>query len=93
MNPTVRTFSRAIETKFPEEDSVPKDLRPWWTDTRTNLDRLTDRVSDLEQGETVSPVTQTISSSTNIGDVDELFDPTSETYDQARIDFLSALHE
>lgn len=93
MNPTVRTFSRAIETKLPEDDAVPKDMRPWWSETRENFDRLVDRVGDLEQGET-APATSTSSSITNnIGNVEKLFDETSDIYAQASIDFLSALHE
>lgn len=93
MNPPVRTFSRAIETQLPEEDALPREMKPWWGETRENFDRLVDRVGDLEQGET-APATSTATSITsNIGNVEELFDDSSDIYSQASIDFLSALHE
>jgi len=45
--PVIRTFSRDIEARFPDEDSVPSDLREWWIDTRENLERLKDKITTL----------------------------------------------
>ena len=48
-NPVVRTFERNVEAQFPEEEAVPKNLREWWRETKTNLERLRDRTNLLEQ--------------------------------------------
>jgi len=100
MNPTVRSFSTAIEVNFEEGEEMPQELKPWWMETRTNLDRLVDRVKDLETGETAAGTalkalsapaqTQVITSGGNAAD---LFDPNTDAYNNARIDFLSALHD
>jgi len=92
MNIPVRTFSRAIEVKFSEDEAVPESLRPWWADTRDNLERIVDRVSDIEQGET-SVATTSVSGNLTDRTVEDLFDPGTEFYSQARTDFLSALHD
>lgn len=46
--PTVRAFSISTEARFPEEESVPQNLRVWWNETRENLERLKDKISQLE---------------------------------------------
>jgi hypothetical protein len=92
MNPTIRTFSRAIDTKLPEDGALPQNMRPWWGETRENFDRLVDRVGDLEQGET-APATSRATASVTSDNVTQLFDESSEVYSQASIDFLSALHD
>ena len=46
--PNVRAFSINTEARFPEEESVPNDLKKWWSETRENLERLKDRISQLE---------------------------------------------
>lgn len=48
-NPVIRTFERNVEAQFPEEESVPQNLREWWMETKTNLERLRDRTNLLEQ--------------------------------------------
>jgi predicted nuclease with TOPRIM domain len=55
--PTVRSFSRNIEARFLEEDSVPKELQAWWAETRDNLERLKDKITEL-QAENASLSTQ-----------------------------------
>lgn len=47
-NPVIRSFQRDTEARFPEEDSVPENLRPWWAETRENLERLKDKIFALE---------------------------------------------
>lgn len=46
--PTVRAFQINTEARFPEEEAVPKDLKKWWAETRENLERLKDKISQLE---------------------------------------------
>lgn len=48
MNPTVRQFSQNIEARFLEDDSVPEELREWWSETRENLERLKDKIQELQ---------------------------------------------
>lgn len=48
-SPVVRKFDRNVEAQFPAEESVPQNLREWWMETKTNLDRLKDRTLLLEQ--------------------------------------------
>ena len=48
-NPVVRGFDRNVEAQFPEEEAVPQNLREWWMETKTNLERLRDRTRLLEQ--------------------------------------------
>lgn len=45
--PVIRTFSRDIEARFPDEESVPSELREWWIETRENLERLKDKITTL----------------------------------------------
>jgi len=45
--PVIRTFSRDIEARFPDEETVPMELREWWIETRENLERLKDKVTSL----------------------------------------------
>jgi hypothetical protein len=47
-DPVVRTFAQDTEVRFPEEDTVPKELREWWIETRENLERLKDKLTILE---------------------------------------------
>jgi len=49
MNPVVRGFDRNVEAQFPEEEAVPQNLREWWMETKSNLERLRDRTRLLEQ--------------------------------------------
>lgn len=46
--PVVRTFAQDTEVRFPEEDAVPQDLRDWWIETRENLERIKDKITNLE---------------------------------------------
>jgi hypothetical protein len=48
-NPVIRSFDRDIEAQFPEEESVPADMRIWWMETKANLERLRDRANLLER--------------------------------------------
>lgn len=48
-NPVVRTFDRNVEAQFPEEEAVPQNMREWWMETKSNLERLRDRTRLLEQ--------------------------------------------
>ena len=94
MIPPVRTFSRAIETDFTNDDLLDPGLREWWTNTKTNLHRMTDRIDDLEKGETIAEgVQQQITAVDPSGNAADLFDITSDSYENARQDFLSALHD
>jgi hypothetical protein len=45
--PVIRTFSRDIEARFPDEGTVPMELREWWIETRENLERLKDKITSL----------------------------------------------
>jgi len=47
--PVVRSFNKDIEARFPEAESVPENLKDWWVETRENLDRLKDKISELER--------------------------------------------
>jgi len=47
-DPVVRTFAQDTEVRFPEEDTVPNELKDWWIETRENLERLTDKIQSLE---------------------------------------------
>ena len=46
--PKSKPFSRDTEAKFPVEESVPQELRDWWTETRENLERLKDKITSLK---------------------------------------------
>jgi hypothetical protein len=53
--PVVRNFARDTDVRFPEEDTVPNELKEWWVETRENLERLKDRITSLEiQNETLT---------------------------------------
>ena len=43
-DPVIRSFAQDTEIRFPEEDTVPKDMREWWVEVRENLDRMKDRL-------------------------------------------------
>ena len=45
--PVIRTFSRDIEARFPDEGTVPMELQEWWIETRENLERLKDKITSL----------------------------------------------
>lgn len=47
--PVVRSFNKDIEARFPEAEAVPENLKSWWVETRENLDRLKDKISELER--------------------------------------------
>ena len=47
--PVVRSFNKDIEARFPDAESVPENLKDWWVETRENLDRLKDKISELER--------------------------------------------
>ena len=47
-DPVIRSFAQDTEIRFPEEDTVPKDMREWWVEVRENLDRMKDRLISLE---------------------------------------------
>lgn len=47
-NPVIRSFAQDTEARFPEEDAVPKDLENWWIETRENLERLKDKIVELQ---------------------------------------------
>ncbi len=47
-NPVIRSFSQDIEVRFLEEETVPKNMRDWWIETRENLERLKDKITDLQ---------------------------------------------
>lgn len=47
--PVVRSFNKDIEARFPEAESVPENLKSWWVETRENLDRLKDKINELER--------------------------------------------
>jgi chromosome segregation ATPase len=47
--PVVRSFNKDIEARFPEAEAVPENLKDWWMETRENLDRLKDKISELER--------------------------------------------
>lgn len=87
----VRPFSRSTEADFPETESVPEELRQWWVTTRENLNRITDRISDIEGGETISPATSTLIQTS--GSAAELFSEGSSAFSQAEEDFLRAFLE
>ena len=69
-----------------------QSLKPWWSETRGNLDRLIDRVSDLESGETIAPVKEEVVTAVGdtmiVGDLDDLFDPTSKHIIELALIFL-----
>lgn len=46
--PIVRNFAQDTEVRFPEEDTVPKELKDWWIETRENLERIKDKITSLE---------------------------------------------
>jgi gas vesicle protein len=48
INPTIRSFSQDIEVRFLEEEAVPEEIRDWWIATRENLERLKDKITDLQ---------------------------------------------
>lgn len=65
--PVVRSFAQDTESRFPEEDAVPGELREWWIETRENLERLKDKITSLsianealtkQVSELTSPVAQ-----------------------------------
>jgi hypothetical protein len=47
-DPVIRSFARDTEIRFPEEDTVPSDMKEWWVEVRENLDRMKDRIISLE---------------------------------------------
>jgi hypothetical protein len=47
-DPVIRSFAQDTEIRFPEEDTVPKDMKEWWVETRENLDRIKDKMSSLQ---------------------------------------------
>ena len=46
-DPVIRSFAQDTEVRFPEEDTVPKDMKEWWVETRENLERLKDKITSL----------------------------------------------
>ena len=48
MTVVIRPFSVSTEARFPEEESVPRELRNWWIETRENLERLKDKITELQ---------------------------------------------
>lgn len=66
MIPQIRQFSRDIEVRFLEDESVPLELRQWWAGTRENLERLKDKVQKLQvENESLSTQLSQLSSTTN----------------------------
>jgi len=47
-DPVIRSFAKDTEIRFPEEDTVPNDMKEWWIEVRENLDRMKDRIVSLE---------------------------------------------
>lgn len=47
-DPVIRSFAQDTEIRFPEEDTVPQDMKEWWVETRENLDRIKDKMSSLQ---------------------------------------------
>jgi hypothetical protein len=47
-DPVIRSFAQDTEVRFPEEDTVPNELKEWWIETRENLERLKDKIQSLE---------------------------------------------
>jgi len=47
-DPVIRSFAQDTEIRFPEEDTVPNDMKEWWIEVRENLDRMKDRIVSLE---------------------------------------------
>jgi hypothetical protein len=64
--PVIRTFSRDIEARFPDEASVPAELREWWVETRENLERLKDKITTLTtENESLKARVSSLASSQN----------------------------
>lgn len=84
--PIARAFKTAIDTRFPEVDEVPTELQDWYKKTQENLERMNDRVVDLEKTDinVVTDFRQNITQieATTLGFTDE----------EAITDFLNALN-
>lgn len=47
--PKPRPFKSSIDTRFPEVDEMPKDMQDPYKKIQENLERMNDRVGDLEK--------------------------------------------
>ena len=47
-DPVIRSFAQDTEIRFPEEDTVPNEMKEWWVEVRENLDRMKDKIVSLE---------------------------------------------
>jgi hypothetical protein len=45
MSLVVRKLPADIEVSFLQDDSVPEELKDWWSLTRENLERMRDRLN------------------------------------------------
>lgn len=91
MNIPIRTFAQSTETDFLDESAVPSNLRDWWLQTRENLSRMNDRVSDMEAGDNLSPDTLNLKFAE--GSASQLFAQGTTAYDTAEQDFLNAFRD
>jgi archaellum component FlaC len=47
MNIKIKQYSKDIEARFLDDSSVPSELKNWWNETRDNLERLKDKITEL----------------------------------------------
>ncbi|MAT11009.1 MAG: hypothetical protein CMM02_18415 [Rhodopirellula sp.] len=87
-----------VEGEFPElPDQAEQDLKGWWLDTRAVLDRVRDRIDDIEETSTTASTTATAASTTSpltTGQIKNLYESNLDTNaftdsDKAKLDSLA----